>query len=46
MVALTFQSKNAIWISDPEIAKDIFMSKNAYLDKTLESYLMFKGIIG
>ena len=46
MVTLNFQSRNAVWISDPEIAQDIFVSKNAYLDKTLESFLMFKGIIG
>lgn len=35
-----------IWISDPDVAQDIFVGKNSLVDKTADSYLKFEKIIG
>ena len=46
LVVCNFQSVPQVWISDPEIAQDIFVSKNVHVDKTPDSFLMFEKIIG
>lgn len=46
IVALNLQSRTALWVADPDIAQDVFITKNAHLDKTVESFLLFKCIIG
>ena len=46
MIVCNFMGTTEIWIADPDIAQDIFVSKNAILDKHPEGFLMFKDIIG
>ena len=46
VLALNFQTVNHIWVSDPAIVQDIFVGKNAMLDKDPESLIMFEDIIG
>lgn len=43
---MNFQSVPDIWVSDPEIAQDVFVGKNALTDKSIDSFLMFKDVIG
>ena len=45
-IALNFQTVTHVWVADPEIAQDIFVGKNALLDKDAESLIMFDDIIG
>mmetsp|Transcript_11584 Transcript_11584/g.14620 ORF Transcript_11584/g.14620 Transcript_11584/m.14620 type:complete len:192 (+) Transcript_11584:168-743(+) len=46
VMALNFQTVPHLWVSDPEIAQDIFVGKNALLDKDSESLIMFEDIMG
>ena len=41
VLALNFQTVPHVWISDPELVQDIFVGKNALLDKDSESLIMF-----
>ena len=41
MIVCNFMGVTEIWVSDPEIAQDIFVTKNAILDKHPEGFLMF-----
>ena len=45
-MALNFQTVAHVWTADPEVAQDIFVGKNALLDKDSESLIMFEEIIG
>ena len=46
IMALNFQTVPHVWVSDPEIAQDIFVNKNSLTDKDGESLIMFEDIIG
>lgn len=46
MLALNFQTVPHVWITDPDIAQDIFVGKNALLDKDFEQALMFQPLLG
>ena len=46
VLALNFQTVPHVWVSDPAIVQDIFVGKNAMLDKDSESLIMFEDIIG
>ena len=46
MLALNFQSTVSLWVADTEIAQDVFVKHNVHLDKSIESFLTFKCIIG
>ena len=41
MIVCNFMGVTELWVSDPEIAQDIFVTKNAILDKHPEGFLMF-----
>ena len=46
VMALNFQTMPHLWVSDPEIAQEIFVSKNALIDKDPEQLIMFEDIMG
>lgn len=46
VLALNFQTVTHVWVSDPEIVQDLWVGKNALLDKCPESLIMFEDIIG
>lgn len=46
IVAFNQQGIINLYVSDPEIAKDVLVSKNALTDKQIDSYLIFEMIIG
>ena len=46
VLACNFQSMPSLWISDPEIVQDIFVTKNSISDKQADGFLLFKNIIG
>lgn len=46
VIALNFQSVTHLWISDPEMVQDLYVGKNALLDKDAEGLVMFDDIIG
>ena len=46
VLALNFQTVNHIWIADPVLVQDLWVGKNALLDKDPESLIMFEDIIG
>jgi len=39
-------TQNHLWVSDLDIAQDIFVSKNAILDKVPDAYLLFHKLLG
>ena len=46
ILACNFQSMPSLWVSDPEIVQDIFVSKNAIAEKQADGLLLVKDIIG
>ena len=46
VMALSFQTMPHLWVSDPDIAQEIFVSKNAHHDKDPEQLIMFADIMG
>ena len=46
IVICNFQSAPSLWVSDPDIVQDIFVGKNAFLDKHPEGYMQFKHVVG
>ena len=46
VLALNFQTVIHLYVSDPELAQDIFIGKNGMHDKDSEGLLMFQDIIG